>query len=367
MSKLVLKRRGVPYQSRMTQILNVDLSDFFKEVKHIFVVGMSGSGKTSSLLLLTYWFYQNGEIIIWRDDSSLEFLSLKEIIPWKIFVPQGCTLKYPEGKNVEFAEFDPWHLKTLFQQIDKDKGNAILFDLFTFDMTMFISFWSRVFYGLYKWKRTRIRERISFVTDELNDLAPSTRRGYIPRQLALSSNIYFSQKKFRKEGVRLVASAHAYGDVHKPVREGFNYYIIKRCDPGSVPERFMQYSKVIEKLQIDEWFIVDEKKSFNKITVDEIVKPRKIAASWTGNVIRQTEKKAQEMAMWQRRAAIAGKVLMKGLGFTLDDLATLYGYAARSSVHQLMDRKLSDADLAIVEKVLSKIPAENQSEALKEK
>lgn len=358
--RLALKKdRGFVFQSRMTQILNVDLTAIFRLVKHILIVGGSGSGKTSALLLLTKLMYDNNETIVWRDDTSLEFLSLRNFIPWKVFLPEGCELHY-KHPNVEYAYFNPWNLDTLFAQIDPDKGNAVVFDLFSFDVAMFIDFWSKFFYGLYKWKRRHIKMRISFATDEINDLAPSIRRGYIPRQLILSSNIYLSMKKFRKVGVRLVASTHAYGDVHKPVREAFNYYMFRHMDAESVPNYFQRYAKVVERLKINEMIILDEAKSFNKMTVEELVKPKSLKVKWDGEIQKQTEVKRTEMDEWKKRFAIAVSALNK-LGLTFEELTKPFGYKSKAGIQQFIRKKLSEEDNKTVEAILTVLASKEEA------
>ena len=351
--RIKIKSRGEPFKSRMTQILNVDLRRFFSLVKHVMVVGASGSGKTSTLLLLTKLFYDNGEAILWRDDSSLEFFSLRKIMPLLVFVPQGCEIMY-ERHNVEYAEYDPWNLKTLFDHIDRERVNPVVFDLFTHDMSMFLRFWSQFFYSLYKHQRQRVKERISFVTDEINDLCPSTRRGYIPRQLALSSNIYFSMKKFRKEGIRLVVSTHTYGDIHKPVREAFQFYLFKRMDGASVPDRFKRYEKVIERLAVNEMFVVDEKKSFNVMNVSEVVKPRRITVKWKGDLEQVTEHRRKEIDAWKRKTQVLAALLTEGYNVTFEQLAEILEYKGASGAHQFL-KKISDDDKEKVAALLEKL------------
>jgi hypothetical protein len=197
--------KPVPFTSRVDQILNVKLTKFFEYGKHQLICGSSGAGKTSTLLLMVKLLMDNGETIIWRDDSSMEALSLVEKYKLRIFVPAGCRIYY-QHPNIEYVEYDPTKLTpTVFDKLEKGYVHVIEFDLFTMDMTFFIDFWSRFFYEFYKWKNTRPHWPMAFFTDELNDLAPSVRRGYIPRQLQLSSQIFFSLKKFRKERIRLVA------------------------------------------------------------------------------------------------------------------------------------------------------------------
>jgi intein/homing endonuclease len=173
----------------MTQILNVKLGGIFNKTKHILILGGSGSGKTSALLLWCYLFKQNGETILWRDDSSTEWLSLVDQFPWRVFIPQNCAFSY-KHENVEYITYDPWDLKTLFKEVKRGQAHAIEFDPFTMDISVFVDFWSRFFFDLYKWKGPDIRSKVAFFTDELNDLAAGARRGFVPRQLQLASRIY---------------------------------------------------------------------------------------------------------------------------------------------------------------------------------
>jgi len=186
------------------QILNVQLGHFFDETKHILVLGSTGAGKTSTLLLLCYLFNHNGETILWRDDTSTEWLSLVDTFPWRVFVPIGCEFCY-KHPNVEYIYYDPFDLHTLFNEIKRGAVHAIEFDPFVFETSAFIGFWSRFFYELYRWKGPDARSKLAFFTDELNDLAAGAKRGYVPRQLQLASNIYLAQKKYRKEKIRLVS------------------------------------------------------------------------------------------------------------------------------------------------------------------
>ena len=155
--------------SRLDQVLYVNLETMFYPGKHVLIAGGAGSGKTSTLLLLAKLFYDNNETIIWRDDSSLEFLSLVEEVPIKIFIPEKCTLHY-EHANVEYFQYKPTEILSILNNLDSQKINAILFDLFCFDIAKFIKFWKDFFYALYKWKRTKIGPAFTFITDEINDL-----------------------------------------------------------------------------------------------------------------------------------------------------------------------------------------------------
>jgi len=313
--------------SRLDNVLYVNLETMFYPGKHILIAGGAGSGKTSTLLLLAKLFYDNNETIIWRDDSSLEFLSLADDVPIKIFIPEKCTLHY-EHANVEFFEYKPTEILSILNNLDSQKINAILFDLFCFDIAKFIKFWKDFFYALYKWKRTKIGPAFAFFTDELNDLASGARRGYIPKQLSLASNIFFSLKKYRKEKIRLVASTHGFNDLHKPVRDSFNFYIIRKMRKEAVPERFQNYAALIEKLEINQGIVVDETGAFNRMEFPLYVKPKNISVKFEGDIeepmsLSRAEKIAEA---YRERLVLTAQLLMDaGIIKTYDELAKLWG------------------------------------------
>jgi len=314
--------------SRLDQVLYVNLEPMFYPGKHILVAGGAGSGKTSTLLLMAKLFYDNNETIVWRDDSSLEFLSLADEVPLKIFIPRNCRLNYTHP-NVEFFEYDPKNIFGIFNNFDQKKINAILFDLFCFDIGKFIRFWKDFFYALYKWKRTKMGTAVAFFTDELNDLAAGARRGYIPKQLNLASNIFFSLKKFRKEKIRLVASTHGFNDLHKPVRDSFNFYIIRKMRREAVPDRFVNYTHLIEKLDVKEGIVVDETGAFNRMEFPLYVKPKNVSVTFEGDIeeleTRETQREMGMAVKYRERLAISGKALLDhGVVKSYDELAQLW-------------------------------------------
>ena len=357
--------KPVPFTSRLDQILNVKLNTFFNYGKHLLVCGASGSGKTSTLLLLVKLFMDNGETVIWRDDSSMEALSLVNVYKLKIFVPLGCKIYY-EHPNIEYIEYNPANLNSIFTKIEKGKIHIVEFDLFTMDMTFFIEFWSRFFYELYKWKNTRPSLPIAFFTDELNDLAPSVRRGYIPRQLTLSSNIFFSLKKFRKEKIRMVASTHGYGDIHKPVREAFNFYILKKMSEGEVPDILWRFTKLVQKLHLDQMLIIDEEHSFNRMTVREFVKPRKFTVKFTGNLKRVNEKKQEEAAASTQKFVMLAQLLHDGFNVPWTQLAEFLGYANASGLTALLKKQNADELQTKIKAFLDKLDHNEKVTTFKE-
>jgi len=354
--------KPVPFTSRLDQILNVKLNTFFNYGKHLLVCGQSGSGKTSTLLLLVKLFTDNGETIIWRDDSSMEALSLVNVYKMKIFVPQGCKI-YFEHPNVTYIEYDINNLNTIWNKIEKGCIHVIEFDLFTMDMTYFIEFWSRFFFELYKWKNTRPSLPLAFFTDELNDLCPSVRRGYIPRQLTLSSNIFFSMKKFRKSKLRLVASTHGFGDIHKPVREAFNFYILKKMSEGEVPDILWRFTKLVQKLQQNQMLIIDEEHSFNRMTVREFVKPRKFTVKFTGNLKPTSVKKQEEAVAFNQKIALLAQVMHEGFNISWTQLAELLGYSNATGLTALLKRQKADELNMKVKAFLDKLDKKAEAES----
>lgn len=315
--------------SRLDQVLYVDLTSLYYPGKHILIAGGAGSGKTSTLLLLAKLFYDNNETIIWRDDSSLEFSSLAEEVPIKIFIPKNCQLNYSHP-NIEFFEYDPTNITTILNSLNNQKINAVLFDLFCFNIDRFIKFWRDFFYALYKWKRTKMGAAISLITDELNDLAPGSRRGYVPKQITLANNIFFSMKKFRKEKIRLVGSTHNFTDLHKPVRDSFNFYIIRKMRREAVPERFANYASLIEKLEINQGIVVDEFGNFNRMDFPLYVKPKNISVTFEGDVEELfMEKRSEKLALqYREKLGVSGKLLLDhGIVKSYRELAELWGVA----------------------------------------
>ena len=141
---------------------------------HILIAGATGSGKTATLLRVTYNLWKAGKTIIWRDDANLEFLSMAKHVRMKLFIPDGCDLhiKHP---NVEKVFYDWKNLPALFPRFSGDRINVLLFDLYTIDHEVTVKFWTRFFDEIYRFKRVRIEDPWALVVDELNDLAPGSR------------------------------------------------------------------------------------------------------------------------------------------------------------------------------------------------
>ena len=125
-------------------------------------------------------------------------------------------------------------------------------------------------------------------------------------------------------------------------------------DVNSVPAHFSRYAKVVERLKVNEMVILDESKFFNKMDVDELVKPKKFAVKWSGELKKETEVKRTEMDEWKKRFAIVTMALNK-MGVTYEQLALLSGYKSKAGVQQLVKKKLNDEDLKKIQIVLQNI------------
>jgi energy-coupling factor transporter ATP-binding protein EcfA2 len=303
---------------------------------HILICGSSGSGKTSTLHKCTYNLWKEGETIIWRDDANLEFFSFANIVPIRLYLPEGCDLKYnverfpPE--KIEKVHYNYRKIQNLFPTLKRDKLNVILFDLFSMNYELTVHFWTKFFYELYRYKRMRVGQPWSLVIDELNDLAPGARRGVVQESLKLSNMIFSAMKKFRKMKIRLVGTTHNYNDIHAPLRGQFNYYIIKRLRRDHVPERFFNYATQIESMGPDQCIIVDRKGNFQWIRKwteysrwhrDPSkwirLKPVQPYVKWEGEIDTTEEERPGKRGAreWRERTILMLKVL-KDAGYDLD-------------------------------------------------
>lgn len=262
-----------------------------------------------------YNLLKKGEVVIWRDDANLEFISYAKHVPIRVFLPEGCRLFY-KHRNVEYIEYDHKKIRDLFPQFENGYLNVLLFDLFTTAPVVAVRFWVRFFQEIYRYKRARIHEPWSLVIDELNDLAPGSRRGYVRDQLKLASQIYFNMKKFRKMRLRLVGSTHNYNDLHRPVRTQFNYVILKSMRREMVPEALWAYGAKIEHLPVDRVWIMDESGNFQMdIEWSEYISsiedssrriklsPLRVSVPFDGEIEEEeTKKETKKSEQWRLRA-----------------------------------------------------------------
>ena len=345
--------------------------------QHIEILGASGSGKTSTLLKVTYNLWKVGETVIWRDDQNLEFLSFLNKAPIRLWQPNGCDLllRHP---SIEKQWYDWQSPMEMMPRFTGDRLNVILFDLFTLDHALTVEFWTDFFECLYQYKRMRIDEAWSLVIDEFNDLAPGKNRGRIRGQSKLSNAIFSSMKKFRKMWVRLVASTHNWNDIHAPIRGQFMYYIYKATRRENVPERFLFYATNIENMEQNQCIIVDRRgrhqfvgdwneQSRSHLNPAEWItlKPARTRVPWTGEVRKPTKEESGRRAdLWKTRAILGLRVIKDlfseiGRDFGYREIAALFDLSISPShtYDQLSEtippeawqRQLELADLSVAE------------------
>ncbi|MEM3510650.1 MAG: hypothetical protein QXE57_05080 [Nitrososphaerales archaeon] len=260
--------------NKLAQIWQVNISRMWNPGKHILVVGQSGSGKTTVLFLLAYWFYNQGETILWRDDGHLEALALAKHIPPKLFIPQGCTLKQ---NRFEMVEYDPYNPESIFNQLDQEKLNVICYELFVKSIEMRCTFWANLLHELPRWAaKQNTLKPIACVIDQVNELAAGRRLQIVPAQEQSSKMFHEALINFRKLKIRLVGGSHNYRDLEPGVRENFQYYWFKKTSREALEtnQRFWSYRFKLEKLAVDESIVVDEDGRFNQVNVVPVEKPR---------------------------------------------------------------------------------------------
>jgi hypothetical protein len=107
---------------------------------------------------------------------------------------------------------------------------------------------------------------------------------------------------------------------------------------GQIPDDFRRYEKVIERLAINEAIIVDEARGFNKITIDELVKPKRISVKWKGVIKEISKKKTDELAQWKTKTVMLAEVMHTTYDVPYKDIARFLGYSEQSGLNNLMKK-----------------------------
>lgn len=266
--------------SKLDQLINVDIAPMFQYGKHSLTVGESGSGKTTVLFLQVWWFFNNGrrgdgETVIWRDDGSLEALSFADdnLMPVQCLIPEGCTLE--PRNNIPVKTFDILRPETVLDVLENRMLNILCLDLYIDNIAKRCEFYALLLFRLYRWAQQSTHDPVAVIIDQLNELAPGERLQMVPQQDQSSKQIYNALINFRKHNIRLVGASHNYTDLLPGIRENFQYYWIKNMRRDAVPERFWNFASLIEKLSINKAIVVDDQGSFNRISVEPIIFPRK--------------------------------------------------------------------------------------------
>ncbi len=266
------------YYSKMTQIWSIDTKLFWEFGTHILVLGSTGGGKTAVLLLLVNWFFNNNETILWRDDGNHEIFCMGDVIPLKVFIPRGCTMRTKH----EIAYFDVDEPGTILSQLDHLKINVVCYETFVDDMGMRAKFWADFLLYVPKYSMSNRLRPTAMVIDQLNEIASGARLQVMAAQEESSKAMYTALINFRKHRVRLIGGAHNYIDLLPGVRESFQYRIIKRTNREAVPEAFFSFQNYIEKLKINEAIVRDYAGNYTQFTeIEQIVKHRNIHIPFT--------------------------------------------------------------------------------------
>jgi hypothetical protein len=327
-----------------------ELDDIWKPGRHTLVVGQPRSGKTSWLLTITMTFFLGGEWVIVRDIGEYyEWFSLlrhkheKKPNGFEILghVPKDCRVVY-NHRNFEQVEFDITKPATLFDNLDRERINLLFVESFTMELRNIVRFWTSFFRTILRWKQRpgNGAKRFCLIMDEFGDIAPGKGRTFLPAQNRMSQLIAVNHRKFRRHNIRLEAAVHYFRDITPPIRERFDCYIINKNYPNEkeVPFTLRTYAHDFPKLDVSEIYFLDSSKGYNKMKVREEVKPRRfydISVEGLGRAdtliagTKQKSKWEKIAAEWKRRALVTGDELITTYGWTIPNLAHMWGISKR--------------------------------------
>jgi hypothetical protein len=307
--------------------------------QHILILGPTGVGKTYIIIVFAYAFY-NRECIIWRDDSKLDFLNLLPKMKVRAFIPEGATFDY-EHPNLEVVEFNPQQIRNTILNVlaRKECVNVIVYDRFNWFPERFVLFWNRMFYELWMWKNdpANISQPVTIFVDEFPDLAPARDLALLDSHRMLAARIVFNIRKFRSQGVRFIASAHHYTDLHSGVKGNFMFTIVKRTNrANSLPEEIRDYADKIARLTKTQAFVYAEGYQ-QEITIPDIgdLAPGK---RWKV-ATKPPHEDVEAASKTDKRFAYLVSIMFDRLhkkGFTLEQIADLLSpyYSGSSAVAQ---------------------------------
>ena len=213
-----------------------DYSKMWEPGHHICLHGITGAGKTTTLLHLCDGFLWRGYHVIYRDDSGMEWLALAWERPDEtlVFLPKGCNLRL-EGLDLNMAWYDPEKPIEIFEMIDKTmpdyKFFPVLFDVFCYDVDYMAHFYAEFLRSLIYWvarKPYRTKAKFVYACDELNDLIQPHGRELTATHRKVRGQFIINLRKIRKHGFKLVATTHRFSQVSLDIRSQFSYTLIHK-------------------------------------------------------------------------------------------------------------------------------------------
>lgn len=219
---------------------------------HLISPSITGSGKTNRLKFLVECFVQwSNETILWIDcGKSEEFLGLLALgRPLNLILPVGCdvTLRLMQGAHaVEWAgegaiaEGDIEIKKSFFttprdiwRSIERGYINILIVQPFFIGYEDYSRFVARLFRELIYDAHHNVFERLGILplaifSDEFQDICPSKAIALDDTHLRAAKLIAFNLKKLRSIGIRIVAAAQSWVEVHPSARRSFNWILCGR-------------------------------------------------------------------------------------------------------------------------------------------
>jgi len=268
-----------------------DTSNLFSEGSHIFIVGQTGTGKTSFHVGLLYLMWQKGfKGIIHRDDGGLESLVLEPLIKedFHIWVPEKMEFKTHNWEPTnEIIYFDPKKpRKIISTMLEVDGFHTVIFDAYSVIGETCVKFWGPFFTELIfgaQQEPTFMKKKRVLSADELNDLIQPARHSWSREHQKTQGVMEASVRKLRKHRFKIVGSAHRPNQLPINVRASFAYFIFKQTFPkdaydllnafmAGIPSKlfWMVLNDITHKIRVDEFYLFDSRGKFDKWTNDDM-------------------------------------------------------------------------------------------------
>jgi len=296
-----------PTRLTIADIQPINWSWFKVPGTHVCIGGMTGSGKTSLLLLLARMLLGQ-EVVIARDTGSLEFLDFANRgYMVRAFVPKGCIFK-PDPRTVDVSyikvlEYDPKDLEgTLFPRFADDEAiravNLIEFDIFSRSDALVVEFWKRIIYELPPWKQRRCRKTpFALFLDEFTDISIQRRAGaklYAEHDVASNLVTRAIRNYFRKNRIRLVAIANPIKALDDILRSQFAYFLFKEMAESDLPDWARMVSPLVRTCKMDEVVVLGGRpRRYARFALPPLARCR-YCQFWTGTTCSLSPKKGEQ-------------------------------------------------------------------------